>query len=1042
MQVNAISPGLVRTLAGQLVHRPGPKPRHRLVHNLTFVFLVVALGAPALGLTTLAHAQVAPGGEADYTLRASFDLPSSRIQGVASIKVKAGRELTVQRGALRFTDIQLGGRSLPIESQRDPIRILPSRDGTLEIGFEGVFKPPSRSRSEEQLPRPSVPAVPAIPAIPAIIDDRNIVLLGTWYPRIDQPCQYQLMVVLPDGFEAVSEAERIDKKVIEGNAAFTFHFPYPLREISLVASKRYKVSRGRAGSVDILTYFFAEDEQLASNYIEQTKKYLKLYEGLIGPFPYKRFSIVENPFPTGYSMPTFTLLGQNVVRLPFITETSLGHEIVHQWFGGVVEVDPERGNWAEGLATYLADYLYQEEKGAGATYRKALLTEYQSYVNKENEYPLSHFRGRTDSLSKAIGYDKGAMVFHMLRKSMGDESFYRALRYFLTSERHKMVGWQEIRKAFEKESGKSLTSYFTQWVREKGLPEISLEDVDVRQRENKWEVQCAIVQKGKPYILDVPVTLYWKGGRTTSWFHLDEEREKVTMRAEGPPDRISVDEEYNVARKLSREEFAPVISRVLGSDKLLIVIPAQGAGIYKEVADAFNQKGARRIEADALTDADLRENSLVMLGTESAVVTRLYGKLKDDAGFSITVKENPRNPARVIAIVQADSQEEVDKAHRRIIHYGRYSHVAFRQGKNTARRLDETRNGISKEFSVQQGLDQATLKTVNGLFDTVSGKKIIYVGEVHDRFSHHLVQLEIIKGLVRRGRRVAIGMEMFQRSAQRAVDDYMAGRISERQFLKESQYFKRWGFDYNLYRPILDFARTEKIPVLALNLQQEIVSKVSQGGLESLSADEKKMIPSQLDFSDPAYKERLRKIYREHEASKDRPFEFFFQAQILWDETMAESVDMFLKRNPEYQVVVLAGNGHVSYGSGIPTRAARRNGYDYVIILNESEIEKGIADYVLSPQPASYQAMPRLMVTLAPPPERLSIQHFPEESISQKAGMKVGDVLTALNDTPISSIEDLRLELSMHKKGEKVRVKVLRKQFLGREREIEFELIL
>jgi len=92
------------------------------------------------------------------------------------------------------------------------------------------------------------------------------------------------------------------------------------------------------------------------------------------------------------------------------------------------------------------------------------------------------------------------------------------------------------------------------------------------------------------------------------------------MRAEGPPDRISVDEEYNVARKLSREEFAPVISRVLGSDKLLIVIPAQGAGIYKEVADAFNQKGARRIEADALTDADLRENSLVMLGTESAVV--------------------------------------------------------------------------------------------------------------------------------------------------------------------------------------------------------------------------------------------------------------------------------------------------------------------------------------------------------------------------------------------------------------------------------------
>jgi len=107
------------------------------------------------------------------------------------------------------------------------------------------------------------------------------------------------MVVLPDGFEAVSEAERIDKKVIEGNAAFTFHFPYPLREISLVASKRYKVSRGRAGSVDILTYFFAEDEQLASNYIEQTKKYLKLYEVLSDHFRTKDFPSSRIPFPQG-----------------------------------------------------------------------------------------------------------------------------------------------------------------------------------------------------------------------------------------------------------------------------------------------------------------------------------------------------------------------------------------------------------------------------------------------------------------------------------------------------------------------------------------------------------------------------------------------------------------------------------------------------------------------------------------------------------------------------------------------------------------------
>jgi hypothetical protein len=104
---------------------------------------------------------VAPGGEVDYALRVSFDLPSSRIQGVASIRVKAGRELTVQRGTLRLTDVQLSGRNLPIEPQRDTFRILPPRDGTLDISFEGIFKPPVR------------PATQAMPAMQAMIDDRK-----------------------------------------------------------------------------------------------------------------------------------------------------------------------------------------------------------------------------------------------------------------------------------------------------------------------------------------------------------------------------------------------------------------------------------------------------------------------------------------------------------------------------------------------------------------------------------------------------------------------------------------------------------------------------------------------------------------------------------------------------------------------------------------------------------------------------------------------------------------------------------------------------
>ena len=87
---------------------------------------------------------------------------------------------------------------------------------------------------------------------------------------------------------------------------------------------------------------------LVKNYIEHAKRYLKLYERLINKYPYKRFSIVENFLPTGYSMPTYTLLGQEVVRLPFIPETSLGHEILHQWFGNSVYIDYREGELGGG----------------------------------------------------------------------------------------------------------------------------------------------------------------------------------------------------------------------------------------------------------------------------------------------------------------------------------------------------------------------------------------------------------------------------------------------------------------------------------------------------------------------------------------------------------------------------------------------------------------------------------------------------------------------------------------------------------------------
>jgi hypothetical protein len=285
-------------------------------------------------------------------------------------------------------------------------------------------------------------------------------------------------------------------------------------------------------------------------------------------------------------------------------------------------------------------------------------------------------------------------------------------------------------------------------------------------------------------------------------------------------------------------------------------------------------------------------------------------------------------------------------------------------------------------------------------------------------------------------------MEMFQRPFQKALDDYIEGKIDERKFLKNTEYFRRWGFDYNLYRPILQFARSERIPVVSLNMRQEMVDVVFRGGLDSLSEEEKEFLPSQMDFSDDAYKERLKKIFREHEHFRTSNFDFFYQAQILWDETMSESVDKFLRTHPSYQMVVLTGSGHLTYGSGIPKRTARRNGYDYAIILNDVDSEKNIADFVLLPGTIPYVSSPKLMVLLMEERGKVKIVGFPPGSISKKAGMKVGDIIQSIDHIPVDSVDDVKIELLFRKKRDKVKVKILRKTFLSGSKEMVFEATL
>ena len=237
-------------------------------------------------------------------------------------------------------------------------------------------------------------------------------------------------------------------------------------------------------------------------------------------------------------------------------------------------------------------------------------------------------------------------------------------------------------------------------------------------------------------------------------------------------------------------------------------------------------------------------------------------------------------------------------------------------------------NGASRALELYDLKNGQTLAGDQALH-AVQDARLVLVGEHHTSESHHRDQLRIIRLLKESGIPVSIGLEMFRRDQQEALDRWVAGGISEAAF--EPIYLDNWNFPWKLYRDIFVYAREKKIPMVGLNVSRGITRQVARHGFASLSEEQRGELEGVTCNVTREYRDYIRSAFGAH-GHGNMDFVRFCEAQLVWDTAMAIHAVNFLERHPERVMVLLAGSAHAGK-MGIPFQVQSRAPIPFAVLL-------------------------------------------------------------------------------------------------------------
>ncbi len=511
-----------------------------------------------------------------------------------------------------------------------------------------------------------------------------------WYPVTPEGLQtFDISIDLPEGWRSLSQGTEIKPNHWRAST--------PQDSIYLIAGK-FKVHEKRGNIAKAQVYLLNDDPKLAERYLSATEKYLNHYQTLLGDYPYSKFATVESFWESGWGMPSFTVLGPRVMRMPFILYTSFPHEILHNWWGNGVYIDASKGNWAEGLTAYLSDHGLKEKTGKDIAYRRNALNKYASFTQKGNDFPISQFRSRHSNATQAIGYSKLLMVYHMLRQKLGDELFFKGLRQFYKDYQYKYASMDDLIASLSSTAKQDLMPFFIQWIQQTDAPQLLIKKWHKNVNAiNTINVTLEQTSSQTPFDLSIPIVAFANG--KAIWqehVKLKEGEQTYTLQLPNNADRLAIDPFFDVLRKPLREEipanlhaFTDPTQKRLYLSKTPVWWQAIANKLINQSPDRFSKKTS---QTSSITSAS-KNVTIINLGINQNIskgnltITEKAYKLNnqsfDRKTHSLVYADRQ---AQTTINIDAPNQAQAEILLRKLPHYGKYSFLIFdKNARNVAK---------------------------------------------------------------------------------------------------------------------------------------------------------------------------------------------------------------------------------------------------------------------------------------------------------------------------------------------------------------------